>query len=31
MLAEADATHREELARFQTERTAEVAKQTTVI
>jgi uncharacterized membrane protein len=31
MLAEADATHREELARFQTERTAEVAKQTSVI
>ena len=31
MLAEADATHREELARFQTERTAEVGKQTAVI
>ncbi len=31
LLAEADANHREELARFQTQRTAEVAKQTVVI
>ncbi len=31
LLSEADAKHREELARLQTERTAEIVKQTTVI